>query len=262
MSRPIALVTGASSGIGKAYAVALAADGFDIIAVARREERLTELGVDLRQYGATTEPLVADLTSPDARERVSQRIRERDVAFVANIAGFGGYARYDAVKRETIDELIAVHVSAVAEFTHAAVTRCPAPTTVVNVGSLLALSGSIPAQPPVPARAIYAGAKAFMLTFTQALAGEAIPGLRVQVVVPGMVATEYNGGYSPEIAMSSADVVAASLAGLKRGEIVCVPGLDDETALERLKAAQVTVLTGGNRRPLASRYVVSPMNTP
>lgn len=254
MSRPIALVTGASSGIGKAYAIALAAAGFDIIAVARRAERLTELGADLRQYGATAEPLVADLTSANARERVSQRIRERDVTFVANIAGFGGYGRYDTVKRETIDELIAIHISAVAEFTHAAVTRCPAPTTVVNVASLLALSGSIPAQAPIPARAIYAGAKAFMLTFTQTLAGEAIAGLRVQVVLPGMVATEYNGGYSPEISMSSGDVVAASLAGLKRGEIVCVPGLDDETALKRLNAAQVDILMGGNRRPLAPRY--------
>lgn len=253
MSRPIALITGASSGIGKEYALALAADGYDVIAIARRADRLEALREALRAHGVTTTPLVADLTTAVGRARVLDRLRERDVAFVANVAGFGGYARFDAVENQTIADLIAIHIQAVAEFTRAAVERCPEPTTVVNVASLLALSGGLPPQ-PLPARTMYAGSKAFMLAFTETLAAEAIPGLQVQVVLPGMVATEYAGGYPPEIAMAPADVVTASLRGIARGELVCVPGLDDTEALDRLKAARIAVLQGGNKRPLSGRY--------
>jgi len=128
--------------------------------------------------------------------------------------------------------------------------------SVVNVSSLLALSGGLPPG-PLPARAIYAGAKSFILTFTETLAAETISGLRLQALLPGMVATEFGGGYSGETSMSADDVVRASLIALDRGEIVCVPGLDDDTALERLRAARLGVMSGGNRRELSSRYHVA-----
>jgi hypothetical protein len=256
MSRSVALITGASAGIGREYARALATRGYDIIAVARRAERLRELSDELAALGAQTEALVLDLTKTFDRDTVVQRIRRGDVAFVANVAGFGGYGRFDTLDPNLIDGLIAIHVQAIAEFTHAAVSRAPIPTTVVNVASLLSMSGGLPPQ-PLPARATYAGAKAYMLTFTETLAAEAIPGLTVQVVLPGMVATEFGGGYSPEIAMDPRDVVTASLVGLERGEIICVPGLEDATVLERLKAARLAVLQGGNQRSLSSRYHAS-----
>ncbi len=106
----------------------------------------------------------------------------------------------------------------------------------------------------MPERATYAGAKSFMLTFTETVAAESISGLRFQVVLPGMVATEYAGGYSPTIAMSPEDVVRASFAGLERGELVCVPGLDQPSLLSDLEETRHAILGAGNRRELSARY--------
>jgi hypothetical protein len=153
-----------------------------------------------------------------------------------------------------IASLIAIHISAVTESTRAAVERCPLPTTVVNVASLLALSGGLPPG-QLPARATYSGAKAFILAFTETLAAEAIPGLRLQAVLPGRVATPY-ANYPPDIAMAARDVVTASRLALARDELVCVPGLDDHVELERLQAARIAVFMSGTKPQLSTRYTV------
>src|SRR5437660_1368081 len=130
---------------------------------------------------------------------------------------------------------------------------------VINVASLLAVSGPVPPD-PLPHRATYAGAKAFIVTFTQALAGELTgTGVKVQVVLPGLVATEFHTVLGMDLSarprMTAADVVTASLAAFARGEVTCVPALEDASLLERLAEVQRSVLKAATTRPaLAGRY--------
>jgi len=155
-SRPRALVTGASSGIGAAYAERLAGDGYDLVLVARRHERLEELAQRLRRAAdARAEVLAADLTDADDLAQVEARLAgDESLALLINNAGFGGYRPFVQVEPEVVDELINIHVRAVARLTRAALPgmiRCGA-GGVINVASLLALSGSMPPH-PLPYRA-------------------------------------------------------------------------------------------------------------
>jgi uncharacterized protein len=193
MPRPLALITGASSGIGAAYAERLALDGYDLILVARRRERLVALAEKLREMGAQAEPLVADLTNPEALSQLELRVTDNRLALLVNNAGFGGYRPFVDVEPRIIDELIGVHIRAIARLTRAALPGMVrrGNGAVVNVSSILALSGNLPPD-PLPYRAIYAGAKAFILAFTEALSGELLDSrVQVQACLPGLVDTEY-----------------------------------------------------------------------
>ena len=260
--RPRALVIGASSGIGAAYADRLSRGGYDVILVARRRERLEELAERLRRGGnADVEVIAADLTDASALVRLEARVGDEPLALLVNNAGFGGYRPFAEVEPEVVDDLIAIHVRAVARLTRAALPGMirRGRGGVINVASLLALSGSLPPN-PLPYRAAYAGAKAFMVTFTQTLEGELKgTGVSVQACLPGLVATEFHArtGRDPSKMppmMAASDVVAASLTALERGEVICVPGLDDPSQLERLAEAQRAVLMSANRPTLAGRY--------
>jgi short-subunit dehydrogenase len=260
---PRAIVTGASSGIGAAFAERLARDGHDVVLVARRRERLEELAARLRREAdARAELLVADLTDAGALAEVEARVAgDESLALVVNNAGFGGYRPFIQLDPTVMDDLIGIHVRAVARLTRAALPGMVRRGTgaVINVASLLALSG--PMSPsPLPYRATYAGAKAFMVTFTQALAGElGGTGVRVQVCLPGVVATEFHTVQGIDMStrprMTAGDVVTASLAALARGEVTCVPALHDGSLLERLVEAQRAVFTSAAFTPaLAARY--------
>ncbi len=261
-SRPVALVTGASSGIGAAFAERLARDGYDLILVARRRDRLEALAKRLRgETGAEAEPLVADLANAGALSQVEDRLAgDERLTLLINNAGFGGYRPFVELDPKIADELIAVHISAVTRLTRAALPGMVhrGKGDVINVASVLALSGALPPN-PLPYRAVYAGAKAFMLAFTEALSGELDQsGVRVQACLPGLVDTGYHALVGRDTSkmppmMQAADVVTASLAALARGEVVCVPGLDDASLLERLADIRRTALM--NVRPaLAERY--------
>lgn len=260
--RPVALVTGASSGIGASYADRLGRDGYDLVLVARRRDRLEELANRLRSHGAAAEVLPADLTDPADLAGIETRASQGDVEFLVNNAGFAGYRPFTELDPKTAEDLIRLHILAVTRLTRAALPGMVQRQrgTIVNVASLLSLSGSIPAN-PLPYRATYAGAKAFMLTFTQALFGE-LPGsgVRLQALLPGVVATEFHDTLNVDrsrmasMAMQPADVVAASLAALEAGELVCIPGLEDPKLVEQLTGAQRAIMQAGNQRELASRY--------
>jgi len=261
-ARPRALVTGASSGIGAAYAERLARDGYDVVLVARRRARLEELAERLRcEAGRHAEVLAADLTDAAALGRVEARVTDDEaLTLVVNNAGFGAYGPFTEIDPAVIDALINVHIRAVARLTRAALPGMVRRGAggIINVASLLALSGAAPPN-PLPYRAAYAGAKAFIVAFTQALAGELTgTGVRVQACLPGIVATEFHTVQRLDLSrmprMAAADVVTASLAAFARGEVVCVPALDDPSALERLAQAQRAVLGSASTPALARRY--------
>lgn len=253
----LALVTGASSGIGRAYVEALAGDGWSVVAVARRRERLEEVADHCRGVAGGVTPLVADLTDPGALARVEARVAE-GVDLVVNNAGFAGYMPFADLPLRVADSLVDLHVRAVTHLTRAAVAMMlpRGSGTIVNVASLLAFSES--AELGRLGRATYAGCKAFIVAFTQLVAGEvADRGIRMQVLCPGVVATEFHevaGISRPGARMSPEEVVRASRRGLETGEVVCAPGLEDAGVVDRYHEAQREMLRQGNRPELAARY--------
>jgi len=263
MSRPIALITGASAGIGQSFAEQLAQAGHDLVVVARRRDRLEALAARLgAEQRAEVEVVVADLATREGIDAVAARARALPLELVVNNAGFGGYRPFVELDPKVADELVSVHISAAVQITRAALTGMVARDrgAIVNVASLLAYSGTVPTNQFLPYRAVYAGAKAFLLAFTQTLAGELTGGnVRVQVCLPGLVKTEFHEVQGIDTSkmpprMSPDDVARASLAGLTLGEVVCVPALEDLGAVARVDEAQRAVFPVARNPTLASRY--------
>jgi short-subunit dehydrogenase len=260
-ARSKALITGASAGIGVAYAEALARQGCDVVLLARRRDRLEALASRLQgEHAISAEVLVADLAEAADIERVAKRLTEDEaLTHLVNNAGFGGYRPFAELEPHVADALIDVHIRATVHLTRAALPGMLARKrgAIINVASLLALSGSVPTN-PLPYRAVYAGAKAFLVTFTQTLAGEVQgSGVRLQVCVPGLVATEFHavqGVERPAPGMTAEELVAGSLLGLERDEVVCIPGLGDPRLFARVDAAQREVMSAANSGGLAARY--------
>lgn len=263
MSRPIALVTGASAGIGQSFAEQLARTGHDLIVVARRRDRLEALAQRLTaEHKAQVDVVVADLATAAGVDAVAARAAAAPLDLIVNNAGFGGYRRFIDLDPKVADELLSVHIRAIVQVTRAALPEMVQRDRggIVNVASLLALSGSALPGNFMPQRAVYAGAKAFLLTFTQILASElAGTKVRVQVCLPGIVKTEFHDVQGFDTSkmpprMDPNDVARASLAALARGEVVCVPALEDVSALQRIDEAQRAVMAVATTPTLAARY--------
>jgi uncharacterized protein len=259
----LGFVTGASSGVGEAFATRLAADGWDLRITARRGDRLRTLARQLTgRHGVTVHTHAADLTDPGDLAGLERAIAAAEPDLLVNNAGFAGYREFCDVDPQVISDLIGVHVTAVAKLARAAVPAMVARGSgaIINMASLLAFSGSLPPQ-PLPYRATYAAAKAFQVTFTQALAAElAGTGVQVQACCPGLIATDFHARAGRDLAaapfpvMRLDEIVSAALAGLHLGEIICVPGLDDPAMADTISAAQQAMLLTAVASPLARRY--------
>ena len=193
--RHVALITGASSGIGAALAERLARDGRDLVIVARRRERLEALARRLEgETGARVEVLPADLTDREQLIAVEERlVADPSVDMLVNNAGFGGYGSFADLEPAFGDRLIDIHARAPMRLTRAVLPGMIARGSgaIVNIASMLALSG--PVKMRMAGRATYAGAKSFLLTFTQALAQELeFSDVHAMVCLPGMVETEFH----------------------------------------------------------------------
>jgi uncharacterized protein len=162
-----ALVTGASAGIGTAFATQLAARGDGVVLVARDRDRLDALaGVLAGSHGVATEVLVADLTDPDQLASVEARLGDRDrpIDVLGNNAGFGTNGRFAELDRDTEAREIGLNVVALVRLTHAAV----APMIERGSGGVLNVS-SLAGGQPTPGNATYGATKAFVTSFTQSL---------------------------------------------------------------------------------------------
>ena len=263
--RPRAFVTGASVGIGRAFAERLAHDGYDLTIVARSRERLGELAAHLRgDHGAQVEVLVADLSKSTDLSGLEERLGAcRSLEMLVNNAGFGGYKPFAELEPDRAEELILVQVLAVTRLTRAALPGMLArgSGSIINVSSRLAFSGPV-TEGFLPKRATYAGTKAFINTFTQILHAELQgTGVKVQALCPAVVRTEFHlrmgidpNRFPPEIVSTPDDVVQASLASLHLGEVICLPGMEDLSLLSRLEADQRSLFERSGAGPLASRY--------
>lgn len=257
----LAVVTGASSGIGEAYAERLAAEGWDLILVARRAERLGELVARLTDaHAVTVRAAQADLADPAAVQRICDEVAAMPVEMLVNNAGLAHYMPFAELPPARAGELVDLNVLAPVLLTRAVLPGMLARSrgTVVNVASLLAFSGAVQA-PFLPKRAVYAATKSFLVTFSQTLAAEvAGRGIRVQVVCPGVVRSEFHSRQGLDMSavprMEPGQVVEASLADLAGGVVVSVPGLGDTGSLARLEAASQELVGAARTTDLPARY--------
>jgi short-subunit dehydrogenase len=224
-----ALVTGASSGIGEAFARQLAAAGTDLVVVARRSERLSALA---ERLDVEVEILVADLCDRTQRAVVEERLGDdaAPVDLLVNSAGMGMVGPFHEVGPDELEQQIELNVVALMRLTHAAVVamRRRGRGTIVNISSLAALQ-------PLPKHAVYAAGKSFVSNLGDALVEESRgSGVTVTTVVPGFIDTEFVGRAAtdaqlqrlPKFLWMTADAVAeAGLAAAARGDPNCVPGL-------------------------------------
>jgi hypothetical protein len=253
----LALVTGASSGIGKAYAERLASDGHDLIAVGRRRDRLEELAAALS--AVDVQVVVSDLATDDGIDALARLTAERPVTMLVNNAGVAHYMPLAELPPAKARELVSVKIMAPTLLTRAALPGMleRGTGTVINVAGMIAFSGPAPSS-VMPRRAVYAGALAGIVAMSQTLAAELEgTGVRVQVVCPGIVATEFHTVQGLDLSavprMSAQDVVNASLAALELGEVVCAPGVHDYHLLQQVFEADLEAFQGQSPQ-LASRY--------
>lgn len=214
------LITGASSGIGAAFARELARRGSDVVLVARRLERLDALANELEEaHGIRAIPIAQDLSVPAAGRALAAAVAERGltVTSLVNNAGFGTDGPFHEEDAARLTEEINVDVANLVDITSAFIKplRAAGSGVLVNVASMAAYN-------PIPNMAVYAACKAFVLNFTEALWHESRPtGLRVLALSPGLTRTEffdvlgsddYRGTYqTPE------QVVATAMIALDRG---------------------------------------------
>jgi short-subunit dehydrogenase len=254
--RPLALVTGASAGIGREYARRLGASGYDLVVTGRRRERLDELATELPD--ASVEVVAADLGTDVGLASVAAVAGARPLDLLVNNAGLAHYMPFANLPADKAQELVRVNVLALTMLTNAVIPGMIARGSgaVVNVASLLAFSGN--ADLPIP-RAVYAASKAYVVTFTQLLAHELKDtGVRVQVVCPGVIRTEFHDRQGLDMSgrprMEADDVVSASLRALETGELVCVPALEDRSVLDTIDQAMGAILPTSQQPALAPRY--------
>ncbi len=253
----LALVTGASSGIGAAFAQRLAADGYDLVAVGRRLDRLEDLAASLASVKVRS--VAADLSTDEGVDAVAQICASEPVTMLVNNAGVAHYMPIAELPADKARELVHVKVVAPTMLVRAAVPGMVArgEGTIINVAGMIAFSGPAP-QTGLPRRAVYAGALAHLVAMTQVLHEELKPeGVKVQVLCPGVVATEFHERQGLDLRavprMSAEDVVTASLRGLELGEVVCAPGVDDAGLLDAVSEADLAAF-GAQSTELARRY--------
>jgi len=227
MPRPVALITGPTSGLGLGFARQYAVDGHDLVLVARDVERLERLAAELRaDTGVEVEVLPADLALAADRLTVADRLAV-GVRILVNNAGFGTSGEFWTADPDMLQSQLDVNVTAVMHLTRAALPPMLASGagTVINVASVAGL---------LPGRgSTYSASKAWVIAFSEGLAnGLGGTGVGVHALCPGFVRTEFHERAGIDMAGTPSflwlevdDVVSDCLSAVAKGEVVIVPGL-------------------------------------
>ena len=227
MSRPVALITGPTSGLGAGYARRFARDGYDLVLVARDVDRLVDLAAELRAaHRIDVEVLPADLSDAGDRDRVCARLAA-GVQVLVNNAGFGTSGELWSTEPAVLQRQLDVNVTAVMHLTRAALPpmRAAGKGSVINIASVAGLlSGR---------GSTYSASKAWVVSFSEGLAnGLTGTGVGVHAVCPGFVRTEFHQRAGIDMAsipgplwLSVDDVVDESLADVAKGTVVSIPGV-------------------------------------
>lgn len=235
-----ALVTGASSGIGAVYADRLAKRGFDLILVARNATRLNALAEQIKkETGQSVKTVPADLTEISGMKAIEEIIKnDGSITMLVNNAGVGSVASILQADVDSMDDMIQLNITALTRLTYAAapVFAGKGRGTIINIASIVGIAVEA-------LNGVYSATKSYVLSFGHSLQKDlADTGVRVQSVLPGATATEFwdVAGYAPQKTdpgtMSTEDLVDAALAGLDKGEIVTIPGLQNSADWEKWEA--------------------------
>ncbi len=251
-----ALITGGSSGLGYEFALQLAVLKFDLVLVARREDKLKSAAERSRELGAPRVSIIAaDLARPGAAEEVHRRaIAEAgEIGYLVNNAGFGTHGRFHSMPLEREIEEIDLNVAALV-----AMTRICVPAMLARRGGVVINVASTAAFQPVPWMATYGATKAFVLSFSEALAEELRgTGVTVTALCPGPTHTEFqavahaNRTGMPESAyMDAATVVRQAIAAARAGKAVKINGAMNLIMAESTRIAPRALV----RRIVASMF--------
>ncbi len=260
MSGPkkLALVSGASSGIGQAFARRLGGEGYDLVVVGRRRDRLEELVAALPNV--EVRPLVADLGTDAGIEAIADVCAREELTMLVNDAGVAHYMPFIELPADKASELLHVKIVAPTLLARAAAPGMVArgEGSIINVSGMLAFSGPAPIDKLPLRRAVYTGTLAHIVALSQTLHEELKShGLRVQALCPGVVATEFHERQGLDLRavprMSADDVVTASLRGLALGEVVCAPGVERADLLDAVSRADLAAFAAQSPQ-LAERY--------
>ncbi|GLY03192.1 MULTISPECIES: SDR family NAD(P)-dependent oxidoreductase [Actinoplanes] len=234
---PVALVTGASSGIGRAFAVELAARGLDLVLVARRADRLRDLAAELTaKHGTGVHVLPEDLTDPGAPDRILDAVRDLDVGMVVNNAGFGVKGAFESGDPGALADLQTVNCTVPTRLAHGLV-----PALRRRGRGALLFTASVEGLIGCPYSAVYSASKAYVIALGEALWGELTPaGIDVLTLCPGATDTEAPAkqGIDPATLhhlMSPEAVVDSALANLGV-EPLHVPSDHYRQSMEGLRA--------------------------
>ncbi|AGC60717.1 MULTISPECIES: SDR family NAD(P)-dependent oxidoreductase [Mycobacterium] len=226
MPRPVALITGPTSGIGAGYARRYAQDGYDLILVARDVDRLKQLAVELEDDAGNVEILPADLADAAGRDKVAERL-SRGVRVLVNNAGFATSGEFWETEPAALQAQLDVNVTAVMQLTRAALPPMLAAGagTVINIASVAGLlSGR---------GSTYSASKAWIISFSEGLStGLEGTGVGVHAVCPGYVHTEFHARAGIDMTklpsfmwLDVDDVIQESLADIADGKVISIPGV-------------------------------------
>ncbi|MEV0945400.1 SDR family oxidoreductase [Rhodococcus sp. NPDC049939] len=237
-ARPVALVTGPTSGLGAGFAEKFASLGYDLVLVARDEQKMCALAEDMKElFDTDCEILRSDLSTASGREEVALRLG-KGVDVLVNNAGFATSGEFWTVEPELLQAQLDVNVTAVMQLTRAALPAMisSANGTIINVASV---AGLLSGRGPT-----YSASKAFVISFSEGLSGGLEgTGVRIQALCPGFIRTELHQRAGIDMSsipkpmwLSVDEVVAASLADLETGKVISVPGIQYKvlTTLGRL----------------------------
>lgn len=229
---PTALITGASKGIGAAFARSLAARKTDLVLVARSETKLAELAEQLRQqFQIQVVVIVQDLTEIAGAAHVFEVVKSKgwEIDLLINNAGFGDYSPFAQSDRPKQMQMMQLNMSALVDLTHLFLPEMQQRRSgcIINVASIAAFQA-------LPYLSVYAATKAFVLSFSAAIAAEnRTYGIKVQVLCPGPTQTEFaevagmksfGSGKAPGKVVSAEEVVDDSLKALRKNKLVVVTG--------------------------------------
>jgi uncharacterized protein len=258
-TRPVAVVTGASSGIGAALAREAAKDGYDLVLVARRREPMQALAAELNAAGAEITVIAADLGKAGGAAALMQIVEEHGLVpdVLINAAGLGEGARFDHSDPERVAAMLQVNIVALTEL-----TRLVLPKMVARRRGRIMLLSSTAAFQPGPQMAVYYATKAYVLSFGRAIAYELRrTGVTVTTLCPGPTATEFAQGAEiegsalfkgPMPVMQAADVARLGYQALKAGRPVIVTGLVNKIMAFSTRFTPMALLlpiTSGLSRP-------------
>ncbi len=253
---PSVLITGASTGIGAAYAERFARRGHDLVLVARDKARMEALAARLSQEnGVAIDIIQADLTQPAELAAVETRLRDdASIGILVNNAGTAIGGSFIEQSTDDVARLVALNTTALLRLASAIAPRLAAAGegAIVNIGSVVGLA-------PEFGMTVYGATKAFVLFLSQGLSLELAPkGVYVQAVLPATTRTEIWGHVGADNTLSNVmevdDLVDAALVGFDRRELVTIPPLPDAGQWDALQAARLAMLPNYRNEHPAERY--------